>query len=229
MVKKYEWRLIVSQKKTPAELMAIDEVLFDEKHRTQRAPSILHIYTWDAPCVTFGYFQKYALFEEFHVPKVRRLTGGLGVLHGSDIAYSCVLDAQDYPFVYDQKAVYQKVHGVMKTALEMLGITTTYASLTPTTKTRECRDTLFEHDLMSKGSKIVGSCQRRRSGIILQQGSLSIGEMISLDSFIHAVCPAWETTFSCSIKKDILFTESRGRVEDLIKAKYSQRDWNEDR
>lgn len=72
--------------------IALDEVFFTEKE----FKPILRFYTWTKPAYTIGYFQKYSELEnKNNYDIVRRLTGGLSVLHNTDLSYSFIVSDKE--------------------------------------------------------------------------------------------------------------------------------------
>jgi lipoyl(octanoyl) transferase len=73
--------------------MAYDAALLEDV-ATNRCPPTLRLYRWKRPAITVGRFQNIERTlnvqecEAAHVPIVRRITGGRGILHGTDLTIS---------------------------------------------------------------------------------------------------------------------------------------------
>jgi lipoate-protein ligase A len=222
-----EWRLIISDPADAVENMAIDEAIFLLHDEGKNTKTTFRIYNWSTPCVTLGYFQKYP-DEVFHKhPIVRRMTGGLTVIHGKDISYSFVTNKNDWEHVYDQSMTYKAVHSVIKNSLETMGISTDfYEEGTKTLKKGYCVQTFFKYDLHSSGKKIVGSSQRRRNKTLLQQGSIHLDGDIDLQSFAHSAKLCIENFFNSKIIFSKLTDQEIKLKNELVETKYRTHQWN---
>lgn len=226
-----KWRCIISPNTDGPGNMAVDEALFDLFDENNPVP-ILRFYGWDAPAITIGYFQKHAQCAEPGIPLTRRLTGGLTVRHGKDISYAVVASAAAWPFIYKQEETYQYFHSLLSGALAGCGVKTTFADVrTPgigTPTTISCVQTLYPHDVLHKGEKIIGSCQRRRGRKLLMQGSLHCaiqgGQQGLADAFrAHAAGVGVELALSVPIPEEM------SRARELEQGRYRVPAWNEHR
>lgn len=176
--------------------MAMDAALL--QLAAERERSVVRIYRWSEPTVTLGYFQGSGQSVESPfpgLPVVRRLSGGGAILHDQEITYSLVLSAA-HPARQDPSAVYQTVHLAIIRLLATAGVPcqlrsefdavnaneavnlkaeVTGADKDPGTKAEPflCFLRKNANDIVhATGSKIVGSAQRRRKGVMLQHGSI---------------------------------------------------------
>jgi len=221
-------RLIVSGRGTGPGNMALDEALFIARGEDSGLPSVFRIYCWENPCVTIGYFQKYADFKTSALPVTRRLTGGLAVTHKSDISYSFITAEQDWPYVYDQEKTYQVIHSGIKEGLSLLGLNPEfYVDQKASTNPSLCVKTFFPHDVHIKGRKVVGSSQRRRGKVLLQQGSIHLQDQFSFNEVAAALAKGWEKV----LRTTLFTTEPEARELELaavlFREKYSSSSWNE--
>lgn len=169
------WRLIVSPPADGPANMAADEALLAAYCEQPGSLPVLRLYTWTAPCVTIGYFQKHAEVAGGGLPFTRRMTGGLTVVHGKDLSYCLIADKTAWPSVYDQAETYRILHSVVERVLRDMGIDACQAAqASAPQKGALCVETVYQHDVMCGGRKIVGSCQRRRGETILVQGSIHV-------------------------------------------------------
>lgn len=252
------WRLIVSNSATGYENMAFDEAMFLAMMQGRIGRPTIRLYSWRPACVSIGYFQKYNQFLDQRLTIVRRMTGGLAFVHISDLSYAMIVNESDWPFVYNQAESYRLVHLGIKEGLAALGINTEfleepesrstdsaksfqsdYSGLSKNRYTDKfCEKSLFPYDLRLSRNKVVGSCQRRRKKILLQQGSIKLpSSKADLTSIALALKKGWEEAFNrpqpagAGIKMkfnspDVDSEELRLR-NHLKNKKYVLKSWNE--
>jgi lipoate-protein ligase A len=170
--------------------MALDEALLELA--AEREHSIVRIYRWSEPTVSLGCFQARTgpVPPQFRLlPTVRRLSGGGAILHDQELTYSVVLPAQ-HAARHNPSGLYATVHGAL---IRLLGDCGAAAALRADHDVRlaAIRDAANAatspataepflcflrgdpNDVVhGTGSKIIGSAQRRRRGVILQHGSI---------------------------------------------------------
>ncbi len=135
--------------------MAIDEALIEN---IGDAP-ILRIYGWQPAAISIGYFQ--SIKEEVDLQKcskigvdvVRRLTGGGAVLHEFELTYSFI--TKQYP--QNIMESYRWICEAIVVSINRLGFDASFVPL---------------NDIVVQGKKVSGSAQTRRSGVLLQHGTL---------------------------------------------------------
>ena len=155
----------------------MDETLLN-RAQIEAVPCV-RIYRWREPTLSLGYFQTYADREKHvasrHCACVRRLTGGGAILHDNEITYSIVLPV-GHRLAADRDELYRAVHGCLIEALANFGATARLCeggrSETADTEPFLCFQRRSPGDVMLGEHKICGSAQRRRSGAVLQHGSL---------------------------------------------------------
>ncbi len=148
------------------------------------APPTLRIYTFSEPTVTVGRHQDAEAgididaCDSAEIPVVRRPTGGRGVLHVGDIIVTIVTTLDDLPPERrGVKASYEYLSSGFVEALRLLGIGADMGDC-ERSKDRsgsggDCFAARSRADVVSvRGQKIVGSAQRRRGGLLLQQSSV---------------------------------------------------------
>src|SRR3989339_1966987 len=96
------WNVMITENLCGERNMALDEAAFQLSINGTAARPVLRIYTWQSPCISIGYFQKYAEHAHNQLPVIRRFTGGLAVLHGHDIAYSLVVSQDHLSWIRSQ-------------------------------------------------------------------------------------------------------------------------------
>ncbi len=154
------WRLIKTITDNGARQMAIDEAILTARIKG-KVPNTLRFFTWQPPCVTIGFFQN--LEEEVNLIKaqsmgidvVRRYTGGGAVLHEHESTYSLAISEKDASS--DIVESYKDIcSGIIK-ALLSLGIKAEFKPI---------------NDIIVGNKKISGNAQTRKSGVILQHGTI---------------------------------------------------------
>ncbi len=156
--------------------MAVDEALLEAV--IAGGPAVLRWYQWREPTLSLGYFQAAAEVEAEprwqHVAKVRRLTGGGAILHDHEWTYSCVLPA-DQKLVRHPYDLYDIIHNaIVDWFRESQGIPLSQRGVSSrsTAEPALCFLRQDSHDVVHGETKVLGSAQRRRKGVLLQHGSL---------------------------------------------------------
>ncbi|MBM3494450.1 MAG: lipoate--protein ligase family protein [Armatimonadetes bacterium] len=176
------WRLIWDTACEPAHNMALDAAILDCVAASLSPPTI-RVYSWDRAAISVGRFQDarrtlhigYCL--QHGIPVVRRITGGRGVLHGSDLTVSIAAPEtalSDGPL--GVAAVHSVLLGGVSVGLERLGLRTSLGSARPLARGGgDCFATATCGDLVDGlGHKLAGAAQRRTGGAVLQQVSLPL-------------------------------------------------------
>lgn len=162
--------------------MALDEALLDSVAADPSA-AVVRTYGWTEPTLSLGYFQSFAEAEAeprwSGVPIVRRPTGGGALWHDHEVTYAVVVPA-DHPASRPSRALYVTIHQAIANHLRSLGFEAgrrgvTNVTTDPPDKPFLCFADRDADDVVLNGIKLVGSAQRRRSGAVLQHGSLLLG------------------------------------------------------
>ena len=112
---------------------------------------------------------------------VRRPTGGGAILHAQELTYALVLPAGTGPQIEDASALYRRMHGVIASALHLLGAPAAALGQEPAPGPSRpsarrgefwCFGRAGRYDLNVGSRKVAGSAQRRRRGGVLQHGSV---------------------------------------------------------
>jgi lipoate-protein ligase A len=223
------WLLLNSGPTASADNMAWDEALLEAAPRLGHP--VLRFYSWTEPAATFGYFQKFAEVERLTKlrPLIRRPTGGGLVPHDADWTYSLAFPAGD-PW-HKLKAVesYRRVHEWIQTAFARAGLPTELAPCCRKEAPGQCFIGAEQFDVLWRGRKIAGAAQRRTRDGLLIQGSIQPPTGSSRDEFENAFCETarmqWGVEWQ-ALQADATLT---GRVCELAREKYSQRDHNKRR
>jgi lipoate-protein ligase A len=210
--------------------MAVDEVLL----RSVASPT-LRIYSWDAPCVSFGYFQKIRGVRLTYPNEslVRRWTGGGMVEHGKDLTFSLLIPAGDPVAALPPARFYKELHVRMAGWLNSC-TTCVAASGIPSVRLAgegdllpgpSCFSAPAADDLLMEGRKILGGAQRRSGGALLYQGSLQRVGYLGLLSQLTSLSQSLGDLVTHVEVAPALMKEA----EQLSEVRYASEEWAERR
>ncbi|MFH1778927.1 MAG: lipoate--protein ligase family protein, partial [Candidatus Omnitrophota bacterium] len=175
------WRLILDEANDPHMNMAIDEAIMMCQAESASSPT-LRIYRWLYPCVSIGRFQNLesALNREDNLALVRRPTGGGVVFHNElSFTYSIVYPESSFVLPKGVSNSYREIHGGILQGLRSLGINAALHTIKQgqrrSLKSKFCFSSPCEFDIVCGNRKIAGAAQRRRYGVVLHQGEVSLG------------------------------------------------------
>ena len=161
-----------------AEQMATDVALLDWV-LAGGAP-VLRLYRWSPPALTLGRFQDEAEIDTAAcarrgVEVVRRPTGGRALLHGADVTYAIAMPVPPGPAGHVEP-LYRHVAGALVAGLARLGVRAEVAR-----RRGEMDAVCFASqrgaDLRVGDSKVCGSAQVRRDGVVLQHGAVLVDRL----------------------------------------------------
>ena len=223
------WLLLNSGICPPPLNMAWDEALL-EAVALLRQP-VLRFYGWTEPAATFGYFQKFVEVEKMTKlrPLIRRPTGGGLVPHDADWTYSLVFPPDDS--WHELKAVesYRRVHEWIQSSFEQLGTATELSARCRKEVPGQCFAGAEQFDVLMADRKIAGAAQRRTRDGLLIQGSIQPPPGAKREEFEKAFCTVASARWNVEWQPLLAGSELAGRVEALVREKYSRRDFNERR
>lgn len=157
--------------------MAMDEAML--ALAAEDGVATFRTYEWSVPTLSLGYFQ--ALAEAATEPRlrdapvVRRPTGGGAIWHHHEITYALALP-RSHPLAGRASALYEAVHEAIAAALRAAGVPARRrgGGIAENRRGRPflCFTDRDPADIVIGAAKVVGGAQRRRSGAILQHGSL---------------------------------------------------------
>lgn len=204
--------------------IALDEFFFTKVNFEE----IVRFYKWTGPAYTIGYFQKFPINKADNYPVVRRLTGGLSVLHNTDLSYSLIVSDNIWPYIYDQEQTYKIFHENIRKSLEAINIFCDKTVIkNDNLKSYSCVQTLYKDDLLLNSKKIVGSCQRRRGKKILVEGSIHLNlAPEQTKTFINEFFKNLSYTLKCDTINNNLTKEEINSAIKLCKEKYNTDKWN---
>jgi lipoyl(octanoyl) transferase len=150
--------------------MALDEALL--RMAAKRGRSLLRVYSWEKPSVSFGYFQRFParLADQYQI--VRRPTGGGVVYHGDDTTYTVVVPPGRALFTMPTTDAYCLLHKAVAAAFEMQP-ELHHAELRSPQGQYECFQQPVHGDVVMDGHKLAGGAQRRTGSGMLHQGSIA--------------------------------------------------------
>ncbi len=131
--------------------------------------------------MSLGYFQPISAvraqsrFDGLAV--IRRQTGGGAICHHHELTYALALPA-GHPLARPSTQLYRAAHDAIVQSLAELGVTAKRRDSESNDTVREQKRSLLcftdasADDIVTVGTKIVGSAQRRRRGAVLQHGSI---------------------------------------------------------
>jgi lipoate-protein ligase A len=213
--------------------------------------AVIRTYEWTTPTLSLGYFQKSAEVEADprwnSVPIVRRPTGGGALWHDLEVTYAVVIPGH-HPFARPSRALYRSIHEAIADQLRALGIPASRRGQPEFDEELESRPRPFlcftdrdEEDVIFRNAKLVGSAQRRRSGAILQHGSLLLGRskttpelpgltelapvVGSTESWVQSLRKSLIQTLGLPACEDTISPEEQRRAESLRETIYSSPSW----
>ena len=177
-----EWRLILDGKRRPGLNMALDEAIL-HSIADGRVPPTIRLYDWESPSISLGFFQKLdraridlAYCREQGIEIVRRPTGGRAVLHGHDVTFSISLGEEDLPHASRSiQGSHAWLMSGIAAGLNLLGIEAEigpHSEVSERFASADCFAHVAECDIRAGREKIAGAAQLRKSGAILEQGSV---------------------------------------------------------
>jgi lipoate-protein ligase A len=155
-----EFRLLETGENNAFKNMAVDEAIM---LNCKREGPTLRLYSWKPAAVSIGYFQ--AIEEEvdlekcraFGIDVVRRLTGGGAVFHDAELTYSFCCSEVSALVPENILESYAKICNSLVLGFKELGLESEFVPL---------------NDISVNGRKVSGNAQTRRSGVVLQHGTI---------------------------------------------------------
>ena len=209
--------------------MARDELLLTQAIEYGRLAT--RWYAWSPATLSLGYFQS----DEPHVrpdlPRVRRLSGGGAIIHDVEWTYSL---AAPSGVLGESTDLYARVHEAILAETAASGLLLAMRGVDE----RELDDRFLcfgrgdRHDILTGGTKVVGSAQRRRGGAVLQHGSIAvgvdidgrtIGQACDFQSFAESV--ARRLVGPIELRRVEWTAEEREAADAWATRKYGHLDW----
>lgn len=208
--------------RTGAECMAVDEALLES------APySILRIYHWGRPTVTYGYFDRESVARNTYcasdIDYVRRWTGGGIVDHRYDIPFTLALLQPKGTARMSSAQLYRWIHGTLARVLRDCGTDCVMLTEDAPEGNRSCFNSPVTSDIVDMmGEKLAGGGQRRTRRGVLHQGSIQSCCLPS--EWGHQL--AHRFADNVMINREIEPVEGLNqRVEELLQQRYLTQAW----
>ncbi len=163
---------------TGAENMQIDNDLLEDAVKNNLQEPVFRLYGWSPACVSLGRNQRSDfidenLLKENNIDLVRRLTGGRALLHDNEITYSYVCPVSSLKSGENVTNSYKEISQILIEGFKKLGIELDFGGeRKPKGHLDYCMLVSTGADLCYEGKKLIGSAQFRKSGYILQHGSI---------------------------------------------------------
>jgi len=212
--------------------MALDEAIY-RLVSEGIVPPTLRLFRWSPPAVSIGRFQTVELPEiqeylNHGYPLVRRPTGGLAVLHESDLSYSITGRVGEEGLPRSPRALYQQAHEALRQALQARGIPLKlYSGVEGQSTAGLCNAVPMRSDLVVHGGeKIGGSAQIRGEGVVLQHGCVHVPTVVNWSQFESEVAVAFKRTMGLPLAEGSLASEEVALANSLVANKYGRDEWN---
>lgn len=258
-------KLLVDPPADGAWNMAVDETLLGLV--VESGVPVLRFYQWHRPTLSLGYFQKFADRSQhaasLNADVVRRLSGGGAIVHDQELTYSLILPAS-HGMARDTQALYNVVHQSIAAKLnDSIGsgdsgwqavLCETTSDLAAAEEPFLCFERRAAGDILlrkktsdpdSLDHKIVGSAQRRRQGVVLQHGSLLLGQseaspqLKGIAEITHAnilpsellpvLCGCLARELSLEFSEYKLSEKILATAQEIRAKKYASQAWNQRR
>jgi lipoate-protein ligase A len=162
MAERYSFRLLQTGRHNAFYNMGLDEAVLQEI-AGGASPPTLRLYGWEPAAVSVGYFQ--GLEEEVDleacarrgIDVVRRISGGGAVFHKAELTYSLIMPVSHPLAGAAVQGSYERFCAGIVRALALLGVEARFAPV---------------NDILAGGRKISGNAQTRRTGCVLQHGTI---------------------------------------------------------
>lgn len=236
-------RLLLTGANTAAYNMALDEIVMNDV-RENKVPT-LRFYSWKPSAVSIGYFQSLKeevdleKCKEFGVDVVRRQTGGGAVFHEHELTYSFITIEHPENIIESYKWV---CGGILK-GLETFGINGQFVPLNDLVyngkKFSGNAQTRKKGVMLQHGTILLKVDVEKMFSLLKVPNEKLKGKLIenikqrvtAVDKTFEEVEKALRKGFSESLNlelyEDKIADEEEKAVEELIKTKYGNREWNE--
>jgi lipoate-protein ligase A len=227
--------------------MAADEVVLESAVAGRAS---LRFYGWSPATLSLGYFQsersRHATERLGALPFVRRPSGGATLVHDRELTYALALPPG--PPWQSGEPWLCRMHHIIAAALDRLGVT---VQVCPDNAESEahtgplCFRQLTPGDVLLRGTKVVGSAQRRQRQALLQHGAIllaqslhtpelpGIRELTGRELAVDEVCEAVRREFAGQTGWPLVagdWTDAeRRRIDELASGKYTADSWNRKR
>ncbi len=181
------WRFLDTGLADPYFNMAVDEAI--ARFGARGHPPTLRVYGWRPAAISIGYSQRIRqalnvkACAQRGVPVVRRLTGGRMVFHDQELTYSIIAPRGLVGLGGSVLGTYKRIGQALVASLRRLGISAylqrmscRYDGLGAAHGLEPCFTRSGRYEVMVDGRKVAGSAQRWIGQMVLQHGSLLMGD-----------------------------------------------------
>jgi len=226
------WTLIEREAASAACNMEYDAELL--KELVPNAHPILHLYDWEKPSLTYGFFAKpekllnLGAVEQFGFDLARRPTGGGVVFHVWDLAFSVLVPSGSSLYSMNTLENYEVVNQVVFEVVQEFVGKSTLMSLTLHDAAMKNPDQAFfcmarptKYDLVVGNKKIAGAAQRKMRQGFLHQGTIALlfPDLNVLDAVLPstAVRDAMRQTTFPLLRENSDLEEGRKEIRERLK------------
>jgi lipoate-protein ligase A len=226
--------------------MAVDEWLMEWSAATGGCG--WRMYAWQQPTLSLGYFQAYEdrrrHAASLGCPVVRRMSGGGAIVHDAELTYSFVAPRR-HPLALRRGVLFRAVHATLIEALSRHGVAASLCGRVDSPAPGELPFLCFLRraagDVLLGPKKIAGSAQRRSAEAVLQHGSVLLARSpaapeieglkeltkrpLGRSSIREAWLGALRVRLGLRWRDQPLSCSERGRVAELVEAKYASEAW----
>jgi lipoate-protein ligase A len=209
-------------------------------HAAIAGTASIRFYGWNEATVSLGYFQPAALRNLLpFLPFVRRPTGGGMLVHDHELTYALAVPAG--PTWQGDKPWMHSMHSVIAAALAEMGFPVELAEQRSSSKADLCFLQITPADVLCRGTKMVGSAQRKHRRCLLQHGAILLagsrhtpslpgileqaGRLLDAEELRAVILRQFGRTTGWQLVQDWTFAETE-RIAELIETKYARESWN---
>jgi lipoate-protein ligase A len=175
------WRLLITGVSDGPTNMAVDQAIM-EAVAADHVPPTLRFNAGEPACLSLGYMQPLADIDHERLAAhgwnlVRRMTGGRSILHTDELTYSVAVKAEDPIVAGSIVESYRSLSRALLWGLHDLGANAgadKRVEQMPRDKGPVCFEVPSHYEITAGGKKLVGSAQVRKSGAVLQHGTLPL-------------------------------------------------------
>ncbi|MGR3972966.1 MAG: biotin/lipoate A/B protein ligase family protein [Candidatus Rhabdochlamydia sp.] len=230
------WTVVTRKAAKAAENMDYDAELL--KTLVPSANPILHLYDWERPSLTYGFFARPEKLLNLEAVQrrgfdlARRPTGGGVVFHMWDLAFSVLIPSGCLLYSQNTLENYALINQVIFTVVQEFVGSTALLSLTPSDTVIQNPEEAFfcmarptKYDLVVGDKKIAGAAQRKMKQGFLHQGTIALQfpNLNLLDELLpssHVREAMRKTTFPLLSENDSL-EEGREQLRLLLQKHFS--------
>ena len=175
------WRLLNTGYLDGATNMAIDEAI-SRAVQANLVPPTLRFFGWNPACLSLGQAQPGGDVDReacrtAGVDVVRRPTGGRAILHTDELTYSVIAPEREPRVAGTIVESYKRLSEGLLNGLMLMGVPTRQVERSDEHDRDQgpvCFEVPSNYEIVFGGKKLVGSAQMRKSGVVLQHGTIPL-------------------------------------------------------